>query len=166
MISNICIVSLLKNYTKKVAKRVAVALEMFYADVEDLLAFDLIDVATADNIVGKEYIEKKETEKTKALSNYENTVITLDYLSLNKPQNLKIIKNTAVLIFLNFNYKNFKNKIKYEKISLNQKAIEITMYAERTKVLAYYADIIVEGGNDLDCNLKNIIEKIKVYYEK
>lgn len=166
MISNICIVGLLKNYTKKVAKRVADALEMFYADVEDLLTFDFIDIMKAENIVGKEYIERQETNKIKTLASYENTIITLNHQSLNKEKNLNHIKNGAILVYLKISNTNFKRKISQEGLTSQEKSLLIKLENERDKLLCEYADVVVPIEGKIDNVMKLILKKIEEYYEK
>ena len=93
MITNICIVGLLKKYTKSISKRVADTLDMFYADVTELLEYEYINMDNAEKIVGKEYMEKQEVKKIKALSTFENTLFTVDTFYLNNEKNLHHIKN-------------------------------------------------------------------------
>lgn len=166
MVTNICVIGLLKNHIKDVAKRVADALEMFYADLEELLTFDLIDVINAQKIVGKEYIEKQETKKIKTLASYENTVITLSYLSLNNEENLKSIKNGCLVVLINFEKDDFFNKIKTEKLNKQEKELQQKMFNERQKVLQGYSDIIVDGGGTVEEVFNKTIKSIGEYYEK
>ena len=58
MKNNICIFGMVKDYTSKVAKRVADKFEMFFADVDALIEFDLINTNMVKDICGKEYLEK------------------------------------------------------------------------------------------------------------
>ena len=60
MADNIVVFGLNNNYVKTIGKMLADELEMFFADVLDLLKFDFIDLVQANNIVGKDYILKQE----------------------------------------------------------------------------------------------------------
>ena len=166
MITSICIVGLLEKYTKKVAKRVADALEMFYADVNELLSYDFIDIIEAENIVGKDYILKQETNKIKTLSSYENTVITLDYKSLNNEKNLKFLKQGSIIIYLKLNKPEYKIKLADEKLKKDEADLALKMFVERDKVLKGYSNIVVLANGTITSVVKTILNKIEEYYEK
>ncbi len=87
MVSNITIFGLNNTFAKEVGRFLSDELEMFFADVMELLKFDFINLVEAQNIVGKEYILKQERVKIKTLSSYENTIISCDFRSLNTPDN-------------------------------------------------------------------------------
>ena len=159
MISNICIVGLLKNYTKRISKRVADTLEMFYADVTELLEYEYINMASAQAIAGKEYMEKQETKKIKALSSFENILFTVDNYYLNNDKNLHYIKNGALVIYLRLNERMLNKYLKEEMTLLKNVA------PERDMLLKGYADIVVDVSKDKNIE-KNILTKIEEYYEK
>ena len=92
MITNICIVGLLKKYTKSISKRVADTLDMFYADVTELLEYEYINMANAEKIVGKEYMEKQ----PKAIEQEINEVVN-GFKQLNRG----CIKGTNCSLFIN-----------------------------------------------------------------
>lgn len=165
MVSNICIVGLLKSYTKNVAKCVADALEMFYADVRELLEFDLINLAEASKVVGLDYIEKQECKKIKTLASYENTIFTLDYLSLNNEKNLENVKTGCLLIYLKLGAAYFNKLLKREDIPNSEEILLKTMHTEHSKLLGEYADVVVEINNEKQNTTKLIIKKIEEYYE-
>lgn len=165
MISNICIVGLLKNYTKRISKRVADTLEMFYADVTELLEYEYINMASAQAIAGKEYMEKQETKKIKALSSFENILFTADNYYLNNDKNLHYIKNGALVIYLRLNERMFNKYLKAEKISKQEMTLLKNVAPERDMLLKGYADIVVDVSKDKNIE-KNILTKIEEYYEK
>ncbi len=165
MITNICIVGLLKKYTKSISKRVADTLDMFYADVTELLEYEYINMANAEKIVGKEYMEKQEVKKIKALSTFENTLFTVDTFYLNNEKNLHHIKNGALVIYLQLSQKMFDKHIKQEKLTKQEEAIVRNMAFERDLLLKDYADIVVDITTDKNIE-KLILTKIEEYYEK
>ena len=165
MITNICIVGLLKKYTKSISKRVADTLDMFYADVTELLEYEYINMANAEKIVGKEYMEKQEVKKIKALSTFENTLFTVDTFYLNNEKNLHHIKNGALVIYLQLSQKMFDKHIKQEKLTMQEEAIVRNMAFERDLLLKDYADIVVYITTDKNIE-KLILTKIEEYYEK
>ena len=67
MVSNITIFGLNNTFAKEVGRFLSDELEMFFADVMELLKFDFINLVEAQNIVGKEYILKQERVKIKTL---------------------------------------------------------------------------------------------------
>ena len=164
MVSNICIVGLLKNYVRKVAKRVADALDMFYADVQELLSYDFINLVEAEALVGKEYIEKQEGVKIKTVASYENTVITLNWECLNKEKNLKAIKKGAVLVYLRVGKTEFKNKLEKED-GLVDKTEQLKLFKEHDDLLKNYADVVALNKGTIDDVVNIILKKIEEYYE-
>lgn len=164
MVSNICIVGLLKNYVRKVAKRVADALDMFYADVHELLSYDFINLVEAEALVGKDYIEKQESVKIKTVASYENTVITLNWECLNKEKNLNAIKKGAVLVYLRVGKTEFKNKLEKED-ALVDKTEQLKLFKEHDDLLKNYADVVVLNKGTIDDVVNIILKKIEEYYE-
>lgn len=165
MVNNICMVGLLKTYTKNVAKCVADALEMFYADVRELMEFDLINLAEASKVAGLDYIERQENNKIKTLATYDNTIFTLDYLSLNNESNLENVKTGCLLIFIKVGATYFNKLLKKEDIPNSEEILLKTMRTEHNKVLSEYADIVVEITNEKQDVLELILNKIEEYYE-
>ena len=165
MVSNICMVGLINNYTKNVSKCVADALEMFYADVRELMEFDLINIAEASQIAGLDYIEKQESNKIKTLATYENTIFTLDYLCLNKETNLKNVKSGALIVYLKVGKTLLKKLLEKEELPNSEEMLLESMFDEHNRLLCSYADVVVDIKSEKQDFVKLVLNKIEEYYE-
>lgn len=108
MVSNITIFGLNNNFAKAVGKLISDELDMFFADVMELLKFDFINLVDAENVVGRDYLLKQERTKIKTLASYENTVICCDFRSLNSKENYDRLDEGSVMIYLKLNDKSLK----------------------------------------------------------
>lgn len=165
MVSNICMVGLLQNYTKTVCKCIADALEMFYADVRELLEFDLISLAEASKIVGLDYIEKQECNKIKTLASYENTIFTMDYLSLNQEDNLNNVKQGSLLVYLKLSKRLFTKLVKKENLPQSEEILLSSMFKEHNEMLSAAANVVVDIKTENDDLVDLVLGRIEEYYE-
>ena len=56
---NLCVIGLYKT-VKPLANRIADTLDMYFADIDELIAFDLLDVKLTQEVCGREYLLKIE----------------------------------------------------------------------------------------------------------
>ncbi len=154
---------LIKQIKKDISHKLAKNLDMFYADVNELMNYNYIDENTI-KIAGQEYFDKLEADFIKKISDYENTVFSLNLATANKNKNIDTIKKSCLIIFLELNYQDYvKLNVKDSK-SLEK--LDEMMYDSRNKLLTQYADIVVKIKKmDTDLILKNIIKEIKHYYK-
>ena len=104
---NICVIGMSPEFADSIAELLADKLDMFFANVNDLIEFDLIDVAETEVVCGRDYLLKIEQKKVKEVCSYENTIVTMDYSILNDDENIKTIKENCLLIYLKLNIENF-----------------------------------------------------------
>ena len=145
MADNIVVFGLNNNYVKTIGKMLADELEMFFADVLDLLKFDFIDLVQANNIVGKDYILKQEKSKIKTLATYDNTVISVDYRSINNDENLENLKQGCLLVYLKMDEKTLNDVNKYYKA-----ANEFDLFLED------FENNILENKSNVVCDISNL----------
>ena len=150
MKQNICIIGLSNSFTKKVAKSIADAFEMFFADITDLINFDLLDVEKARKLCGEEYIHKVERIKVKTVATFENTLFTMDYSLLNDDDNLKITKDNAYIIYLKLTSNGLANVLQQAKTKENEIALKLNLYEFRNSLCEKYSDIVI------NCDGKNM----------
>lgn len=162
--SNICIIGLATEFTKSLAEMLSKRLDMFYADVDALIEFDLINVNEAELICGKDFLLQIEKKKIKEVCYYENTVIAVDYSLLNNESCKESIRSKCLVIYIKLKKEDFIRLIE------NDNTINFYsefMFEDRNKLCEELCDI------NFDCNFENddvIIEKIirdiKIYYNK
>lgn len=164
MVSNICMVGLLDNYTKDVTQRVADMLEMYYTDVTEVMEYDFADLIKAESIVGRDYLEKQESGVVKTLASYDNTIFSIKFSILNNETNLNYVKNGCLLIYVRVNEADFAKKISKEPLNKYEKSIAKKLYVERDKILCEEATIVANVVDEDE--IKIILNKIEEYYEK
>ncbi|MBQ0017337.1 MAG: hypothetical protein KBT30_01740, partial [Clostridiales bacterium] len=161
---NIAIISLVSDYKKQISKALADELEMIFADVNDLMEFNLINDDMLES-AGQEYYDKNEKKTLQTITTYDNTVLTLNFSTLNKNNNSELLKESSLVIYLRLNYDLFKqiNKVEATKslTTINEIAFE-----DRDKLMKKYADIIVDINNlDKKESVETIISSINNFYK-
>lgn len=151
MKQNICVISLSNIYAAKLGKSISDAFDMFFADITELIKFELMDVEHARAVCGDEYIQKVERSKVKAVNTFENTLFTMDYSLLNDDSNLKTTQEHSFIIYLKLSKRaliKVANKNAYSGLIFD-------VYEFRDKLCEKYADIII------DCDKKEESEIIR-----
>ncbi|MBE5738499.1 MAG: hypothetical protein E7354_02095 [Clostridiales bacterium] len=163
--TNICIVGLTKLFTDEVCKELSSRLEMFYANVDDLLEYELIDKVKVEEVCGKEYLIKEELSVIRRVCSFDNTIINIDYINLNNDTALEYVKGSCVLIYLELPRERFRKELEREEQSFNQRIISVDLFEDRDFVCKGLADIIVPCDElDLEGTLSKINEMILDYY--
>ena len=165
MKKNIAIIGLVGNFKKNVAKALADKLELFFADVNDIMEFNLINANMIEH-VGQDYFDKNETKTVKLLASYENTIITLNFSTLNKSNNHKLLSENCIMIYLRLSFNDFQLLNKIENYgALN--SINKKMYKDRDALLTKMSDIVIEIEKvDLEETIGNILLKLSDFLEK
>ena len=127
MKSNICVLSVDKRYSRIVGKHLSDCLDMFFADVNALLEFDIINIDEAEQTCGVGYIKKLEESKVKHVVSYDNTLLTLNADMLNSQKIHDYIKNKSLVIFLDMDKKSFVAKLNNQKLDKSDRKLQIDM---------------------------------------
>ena len=155
MKKNITIICLVNDYKKRVAKALADELEMFYADVNEIMEYNLINDEMLQK-AGQQYFDENESKTVKTIASYNNTILTLNFSTLNKGKNMEILKKDSLIIYLKLNFEKFceLNRLENTKsiIKINELAFD-----DRDTYISSFADIII---NVLDMELASVINEI------
>lgn len=137
-------------------KYLADELNMFYADLNEIMEYNFVDKNTLQ-FAGKDYYEKQVYKGIKAASNYENAVLIVAFDSLNILDAWDKIKQRAVVIYLRESFEPFCD-------SDNENKINELVFEDRDIFLQEKADIVVENlDNSEDC-LYKIFDQMKKFY--
>lgn len=162
MKTNIFLLGLSSAITKSVAYALSIDLDMFYADVNDLLKFDLIDIARAVDQCGVEYVEKLETKQVRNVANYDNTVFTMSFATFNANKHNPWIKNNSIVVFLDLPKQFCVSSVQDAIHKIDQ-----LLYKDRKLICKEYADIYVKSIDDNEQRIiKDICCKIQQAYAK
>lgn len=155
---NLCVIGLYKT-VKPLANRIADTLDMYFADIDELIAFDLLDVKLTQEVCGREYLLKIEKNKVKTVTSYENTLLSLDYSVLNNDSIIENIKDNCVIIYLKYSSDYVKSRLK------KTDGIEYELFEDRDYICTQMADIIVHC-DDLPTNkiIEQTTTKLQDYY--
>lgn len=153
---NICIVGLAKDLTDEVCSKLSTELELYYANVQKILEFELFDYENIEKICGSEYLAREEKSVVRRLCTYEDTLINLNYFILNDDDVLKFIKDHCLLIYLHMTYNRFVEENKYS-ANDNRKTLENLLFEDRDKICSMEADIVVDCKED---NVDEIYKKV------
>lgn len=169
---NIVVLSLIANQRNEVSNILASELEMYFLDVNKLIAFDISPVAVPEYIkeYGIEYYRKTQYHTCKYTSFFKNTVISPDINIVLNEHILINFKKTSLIVFLNNKKSDVKNFFKNEKYVLPEEEEAFRVNDNNinsfNKAAQNFADIII------DCEKKSafsicsdIIRELKKMYE-
>ena len=159
--SNIAILCLSNNYSKYLGKKLADDLDMFFADISDILEYNLIDNNMLET-AGKEYFDAQKERVINGICQYENSVICGTFEILINSANR--IKNNSLLIYFDLD-KNFIEK--YEKSNKNSEFfIKDITYLQEDQLCKQMADVVIEIKNNEKQDIQNIKQLILNYYKE
>ena len=138
---------------------------MLYADLEQILEYNMINDDMLEK-AGQQYFDENEKSTLKNVANYENTVITLDFSTLNKENNAEILRQSTLVIYLSLEHNIFES-LNVSENDKNLASINEIVYADRDKLLRSFADITVDVSKvDINLVTQQIMLSIQQYFEK
>ncbi len=161
--SNIILIGFSENITKNVAKRLSLNLEMYYADVEDLMEYYLTSPEEEiENTCGKNYLDGLKANIMNEISNYENSIIYLPLSLFVNSNNADKLQTHGVITLLDGKDK-FIEKL-YKKSTDEERIDKLALY-NRLKFARDNCDIdVVLGTGNEDKCYKKTRRAIKKYY--
>ena len=169
MITNITILALNKSFRKTISKQLAKKLEMFYIDTSDIIKFDMEAYNNVMSVNGIDFFSKLEDDAFNKVCGFENTIITTDFKLLNQGSNVKLLKASSLLIYLNLDYEFYKEKLIEERPRSNiyEESLNLMVFNERSQILSDYSDITINISHKNENKILNlIIKEIQKYYNK
>ena len=160
MKKNIAFISLKSQFCKNVCKKFSDGFEMIYADFNEILQFNLVNQNML-SVAGKEYFDAEEQKVLKSIVGCENIVLNIDFGVLNKAENLKIVKETCLIIYLKFTKKLLEQ---CNKTTGEQQKKLLVAYDAENKICSGFADLTVEIGGNVQKDCNKITQKIKNFY--
>lgn len=162
--TNLCIIGLAKDFTDNICKNLSSKLDMFYANVKDIVEFELFDLNKVEEICGKEFLLKEKTSIVRRICAYENTLININYAELNEENVLNIVHNSCLLIYIRLDKDRFE--LEQEKVNSNQneKIINSDLFKDRDFICKNIADIVVNCNDLIEDNVVELILKEMLNY--
>jgi shikimate kinase len=152
---NICVIGLNNKYVATIGKSIADAFDMFFADITELIKFELMDVEYARAVCGDGYIHKVERSKVKAVNTFENTLFTMDYSLLNDDFNLKFTQDNSFIIYLKLSKEEIDKIADKDSVS----GIIFDIYEFRDKLCEKYCDFVINCDGEEESQIIKMIQQ-------
>ena len=163
MKTNLVLVGLLNDKTRKLAEKLALDLELYFADLDKLVEYNLFNIQEIQENCGVEYFNKLKQELIKDVSTYENTLIYMPFDMFIEGKNSEYFNKYGTTVYLDFDKKVIKQYFNGEQ--KNEAEIFFLNYEERKNFLEQEANITIKlQKDDFEKNLKNIKKIIEDYY--
>ena len=163
--ANICLIGLSNQFVDQFGLGLSKKLDMFYANVQKIIEFELLDMHKMEEVCGKDYLEKKETSIIKRICTYENTILNVEYQLLNSDINFEILKNACIIVYLKIDKNRYWSLESHENLSNSVKLINSDLFEDRNFICEKKADIVVDclelSGKELH---DKFLEEIVKYY--
>lgn len=140
---NIIVLCLLSNFKKCVSKKLAQSLEMFFADVGEIVDHSNMNLKLLLKLQGDEFYSSLQKQTLENILTLKDAVICCDDFFVVNNKNQKI-KDCCLLVYLEidkylYSLENRKeNLTKIEKLKINEKVFD-----ERNQIFKKFADIVV-----------------------
>lgn len=128
---NIVLVCLDSQFNKLVSQEIAEKLDMFFADLESFIEYDLIDSKAILEKCGIEYLADREMKATQSFAKFENSVLTVDF-DLFKA-NRSAFSHQSLIVYLRLG----------EKMINKKESINIISFKARDQYLLNNSDLVV-----------------------
>ena len=160
MKKNIAIVSLSNNYSRTISKNIADFLELFYADLNDIMEYNMVNDAMLES-AGREYFEKEKQKVVASVAEFENTLLTGDIELFLANDNFEIFRKNFILIYLDFD-NNDLTKIE----STIQNGRNLVAYKEEDEISKKNCDIVISMTENFEDNIAEIKKSLIKYLEE
>lgn len=144
--NNITIFCVLDNYGTTIAKMLSDKLGMYYADMQDMFEYELIDTKHIINSLGEtqgqQYIQDTEHKVIKNVSNFDNTLILIRPDKLFDEANYKSISQHSYIIYIQISPKFFEKRSKRSGDILAD-AFKGNTFSNKDKCYVHNSDIVV-----------------------
>ena len=170
MKTNITFICLLPKFSKDVAKLVCDKLDMFFADVEDMIEFELGDINHVLRVLGdkegKKYLKETEAKVVKRISSFENTLVCIEPTTLFGNRNYERLKKTSYIVYLQISPKYFLKLSEESKDVIDEKLLSVA-FTEKDKMYVEKSDMVVNCSTLKEKKaMKKILSTINSFFKK
>ncbi len=173
MITNIVIASIDRKASREVSEIVAEQLGMHVLDTIELFEFDNIPRSLGQILEeqGEKYFRKKEKSLSGYVSEFENTVISVDSGCVLEPDNIEKLKTSAIIVYLGKPQQALKSALKNENYANKylKKFYDISLEKIKNRVNLWKScsDIVINTNNKSSLKVgAEVIRSIEEYFLK
>lgn len=159
MKSNITFISFINSFCRDVAQSVADKLDLYYADINDFLAFNMVSSPQeVINTCGPEYLAKLEQDAVETVASFENAVITVEARFFMNAKSRHSLKDGSVVVYLKTDMNTYDKYLKTVKDENKKQELENmrSVFEEYDKMCSRSANIVLELK---DLNVKTATKK-------
>ena len=160
MKNNITFICVVNSFSRGVAQQVADKLDLYYADINDFLNFNMVTSAQEVlNVCGPEYLAKLEQEAVNTVASFENTIITVETRFFMSEASRHVLKDGSMIVYLKLDrkvYDKYVESIKDESQKQELENIKV-VFDEYDKMCTRSSEIILDVK---DLNEKTITKKV------
>lgn len=128
----ILIVSLCNDFSKQVANILSQSLGMMFCDIDDLVAYELIDQDKMKELTSREYLAERERKVMKHFASFENVVGTTNYQYY--VSNCTILSQKTLVVFV---------KLPKSYIKEVGDEVDVLAFDDRTEKMEAVSDFVV-----------------------
>lgn len=166
MKTNIACVCFVEDFNKAISKMISDHLDLYYADVNDYLEFNMVNASEVISKCGVDYLEKLENDCVSSVASFENALISIEPRLYIKQKNAQALAKSSVVVYIKLDKKIFENytaKLKKNKKEELQ-ALSI-VFEDYDKLCVNNCDIVVEVKSlNEKFAFKQVLKHIKMYY--
>lgn len=167
MISNIVIACLREDVKQKTVKILADKMEMYYADIDELIKYDVNPQEVIEK-VGVEYLQQLIDKQVYNISTYENTLITASDNILTNSKNILALKTSSLIILIKIPYSAYKKYVtkKCKGVIQPIDIINLNSFFDKEKIIEKSSNIVINAKwMNAKHIAKKVIKAIKKYYK-
>jgi len=165
--TNIVLVSLNNQLSKKIGEKLSKDYDLYFADIKDILQYNLQNEAEIESICGVEYLNNLKEKTIKDVSTYENTLITLPYELFIWNNNYEYLKKYSTIVYLKQPKSLLvkeKNKIE-DNLEKSQQEVLLTAFEGHNQLCEENSDVTIDiVKDDFVTNYKKIKKVLDNYY--
>lgn len=160
MKKNVLLVGLVNSFNKQVAYEVSNQLSTFFLDVEDMLAYEIIDKENMLQTCGIDYLTNTEKKCVKNALSFEDTIINISYETFHKYVDTDLISKETHIIYIRLTDEQINSYLNISKSSTE--VLSLIDYKDRDIYLTTNCDKTIKADIDKPLQaVKSVINYLK-----
>lgn len=162
--TNIVLIGFMGSGKTTIAKAISKKLKFSVLDTDVYIQNKYkMSIKSMFNKFGEEYFRHIESDVCKEISSFQNIIISTGGGIIKNPINIENLKSTAIIVYLDLDFKTSYNRIKNTNRPLvaSNSYIELRdLYYERKSIYKQYADIKIDIKKSVTFNTNEVIKHL------
>ena len=168
MIKNNLLMLSLENYISKHTKqKLADSLDLFFADINDILEYNLIDNSMLETC-GKKYFDKETKKVLHSVSQYENSLVSGNINLFLNDDTIKQFKEKFIVVYMQYDKKQLQKMQEDETQTSKDNKIHhnnLLAFEEEDMLCKSFSDITIPMTEDENENIESIKKSLLKFVE-